>query len=373
MVKFRVLPHVLKRLYYSDDMNILDPGKDNVSSKPYETNDIAFYEGLKRGLNIINSKNIFHFYHLNGLHQPFILNEEAERAVKGESNYYKQALGSLSIVNHYMTQMKRLKIYESAVIVVMADHGHHNSIGSRPLFLVKPQNSNHNNLTVNASPMTVAELLPVFFSAKRELANRKYGSQIAKLKRFYYYEDIENKRILKYAVKSPAVNRSSWVLLNEVQKFTGINRNYAMGKIIDFSFDGNSQPYKGFGWREKEDWEGTLIAKDEAELIVNITDLSEIKKSLLLKIVGSAYLESLASRKVKVYVNDSYVGEFKVDNKVSNVTCENTKNVLSIPKSLAISQVPMRVRFLVEKPDTVLREREKELVVMIEKCQFVKN
>lgn len=367
---FRIVPHYLKVLYYQYQPDTLNTAVQNANCKPYKENDREFFLGLKKHFQIKKGQNCFKFYHLSGMHEPYTLNEDAELVGPDKSNYYKQAMGSLAIVKKYIAIMKQYNIYDSATIVILADHGTHNTIGSRPIFFIKPKNRSSIKLSIDQTPITVADLLPMIFWHNQDFKD-KTNIQLKHDKRFFYYEDLKNKVFLRYEVQGPANNRQSWKEMSRVQKAQVMNRDYIIGQIIDLSFDGNSQKYKGFGWREKEDWEGTLIAEKEAELLLNLTNTSDIKNGLILKVVGSAYLGGLKSRKVKVFLNDSFVGECAFDNKITDIN--HTKNVFSIPKALVSRHKPMRLRFLIEDSDRFVQGKASEIAVMIEKCQFLKN
>lgn len=368
---FRIVPHFLKFLYYQYQPDNLNTAVQNANSIPYKENDREFFIGLEKHFQINEGQNCLKFYHLNGMHGPYILDENVELVGEEKSNYYKQAVGSLAIVKKYIELMKRHNIYDYATIVILADHGTHNTIGSRPIFFIKPQNRSSIKLSFDHTPITVADLMPMIFSNKKDFNIDQPGIQANHGKRFFYYEDIKNKKFLRYEVQGPASNLESWKEVNEVQKSPVVDRDYRIGQVIDFSFDGNSQKYKGFGWKEKEDWAGTFMAENEAELILNITNTSDIKSNLILRVVGSAYLGGLKSRKVKVFANECFVGECEFDNKVTDIN--HTNNALPIPKALVNRHSPMRLRFLIEDPESFTRGKESNIAVMIEKCQLIKN
>lgn len=77
-----------------------------------------------------------------GAHWPYTLDKNGDR-VK-ESDLIKQSEGSLGIVTDYLQEMKRLGVYDSATIVVTADHGYWRlnadelNYASSPIMLVKP-------------------------------------------------------------------------------------------------------------------------------------------------------------------------------------------------------------------------------------------
>ena len=144
-----------------------------------------------------------------------------------------------------------------------------------------------------------------------------------------------------------------------------------MGEVIDFSFDGNSDRYKGPGWREKEDWEGSFIVNREAQVIMNIRDISSIANDIAVKVAVSAHLKPSVSRRVELYANDYLLGEFYFDNTSDKIIYKKTSASFVVPKRLLIQKTPFVIRFLVDSSKD--KANAKYFPVMIERIQLVEN
>ncbi len=140
MALYRDLPWIFKGpfWFYTDEVNqavydVETYEKDvDVSSRvggktPYIMDDAAFYQQLlSRKLHTYeddNAKGALHFIHLNGLHTPYTLNEQAQRVDKTKTTRYQQTIGSLQIIDEYLRQLKELGRYDDACIIITADHG----------------------------------------------------------------------------------------------------------------------------------------------------------------------------------------------------------------------------------------------------------
>lgn len=371
LTKFRMAPHYLKQLYYQYQPEILNFAVMNANCKPYEENDRAFYVDLKKNFNISNKTNFFKFYHLRGMHEPFVLDENAELVHQHESGYYKQALGCLRIVKEYIALMKQHNAYHNSTFVIMADHGKHNEVGSRPIFLVKQPGITHNTLAVDSSPMRIGELMPIIFQRFNGYKGNRFEISGTDDKRFYYFEI--GQQFIKYHVKSPANNISSWFSQGKVKTNLVLDRKYGIGDSIDFSFDGNSRKYKNNGWREKEDWEGTYIFGREADIILDIQDAESIRDDVTIIVRSGAYLRKQSLRTVKMFVNNTFVKSWDFKNDTNDNMYFQVDNHCDISKELLSKQTPLRVQFITEGRNQNDGISEYDQTILIEKFQILTN
>lgn len=158
---YRDMPWALKPLFWfsTEDLNNAYVGHDPSEGAEYLIDD-AFYGDMLRtsGLNLNDKENSFRFIHLMGAHWPYTLDKNGDR-VK-ESDLVTQSEGSLGIVADYLREMKRLGLYDSATIVITADHGYWRlnadelEYASSPIMLVKPPE----NAEEAAQPLKVSEV-----------------------------------------------------------------------------------------------------------------------------------------------------------------------------------------------------------------------
>ena len=324
---------------------------NNVS--PYQIDDRGFYEKLRKGLKLNEQENHFKFYHLEGMHYPWILDENLEPLKNGKTgSALNVALGRLKIVQEYIEQMKNDKIYDNATIAVLADHGYSNMLWRRPVFFVKHPYVRQQHLTVNNKPVIVADLMPIVFQSfsSKESLKKAAGSLTHEYNRYFYYET-NNGELFKYKVNEAADDKSSWVLLGKVNQYRDGDKDYEIGENIDFSFYGNSTRYKGYGWVTSPS-ERFSVTQDKAELIFDLKNgISNNNYIIKMKVNPAMFLWLLPHKKMRLYANDIAIGEwlFERDEDLE-LACELSGDLLK-NQSLVL-------RFVVDIPEE-LREDER--------------
>ena len=346
VANFRMVPHYLKCLYY--DYNADFPKTDvlGLNFRTYSEDDRAFYIGLKNGLQVKAGSNSFKFYHLAGMHEPFILDENVNLIQSDEKGTaYKQALGVLKIVWEYIRQMRNHNLYDNATFVIMADHGYHNAIGSRPVFLMKRPHDKKSKLTIRNIPLAVSGLMEIVLQQFQDTKDKTYDEYNVSCSkdRFYHFEK-EYGRFIKYKILSPAKDKKSWIPLHEVKRTIGDNTDYNVGEVIDFSLLGNSINYKGNGWTEREEALGSVITGKSAELVLKIRNIHSDKKEYTVEITGNMCLNRLPhSGQVQLYANDILI---------TNWLIKDSRTVVSakIPYDLLKKKEPLLLKFSIDKP-----------------------
>lgn len=353
VAKFRMVPHYVKRVYYAYQPSIYSPALANENIMNYIEDDRAFYIGLKRGLKSVD-KNAFRFYHLAGMHFPYVLNENVEYIKEGEKGTaYKQALGSLKIVREYLSQMKEKKLYDNSTFIVMADHGYHNQIGSRPLFMIKQPFSANEAIHISSEPQSVAMLMSyVMERFGSGFGNKKIGN------RYFYYEDKnQGMRFYKYLVKKPAKELTSWISLGPVGRRVSTDKTYKIGEEIDFSCFGNSYKYKNTGWQDREETFGSAIDNHEADMNLVLSGLENKNKDLTVEISCHPLLHFFPSevksvyRNLDLYANNNHIGQWHITEQGTQIVdCELPLNLIDKGK--------LHLRFIVTNPMNLKDEKE---------------
>ena len=346
LVRFRIAPHYVKKAFYVYDPNAWMRFLANSNVKAYQENDRLFYINLKKGLKYQNDKNSFRFYHLTGAHYPFILDRNLEQVgenIKGTQ--YEQSVGAMKIVIEYINQMKQEGVFDSSTLVIMADHGEHNKVGSRPLLCVKKPKERH-FLQVSREAVSFSYFLPIFFRYIRGETEKP----IFHNKRYFYYVD-EEKGFVKYQIVGNAKSIDSWIK----ESILDINNKnsdslYVLGDTIDFTMYGESFKYKGKGWSKREESLGTWTLASDAELIFKIKDYSN--QDLRVSMLASAYLADLPHRTVKVFINGTFITDI-VFGRESIVSNNNYTSLIDltfiIPASLVGSGL-LNIHFAIDKP-----------------------
>ena len=373
LVKFRMVPHFLKKLYYQYDPNLQHSMILNKDVQIYRFDDRAFYSGLKNGLQIAEKDNFFKFYHLEGVHYPWSLDENLEPLKEGEKGSARRAsIGRLKVVSEFILQLKNYHIYDSSTIAILADHGHNHMPGRRPLFMIKQPKSDNTYLKVNTKPSKVSDLMNLV--CRRFETKLDYDEEGRKKDRYYnkdrvfYLEDV-NGGFIKYKIQGTAKARDSWIRLGRVEKYRGGDQNYHIGDVIDFSAFGNSDRYKGQGWSINPKAGYSDIKEFEADINLNIVD-SVFHKTYTIKLRAHPILSAfdLPYKKLKLYANDVFIGNWRFErDDFEEVTC-------LIPKDL-LKNRQLNLHFVVEVPENV---KDDALVggnvkFVVDKMQIVAN
>ena len=149
---YRDLPWALKPLcwFYTDEVNneVLVEHPDDPSRSVWKMDDAGYYDLLSRQRLTAVEKGeagSFRVIHMAGTHAPYTIGRDGLR-VEGEGGMIEQGLGALHIVEAYLDELKRLGLYDSATIVVTADHGDwyladEISGPTNPMLLAKPASS----------------------------------------------------------------------------------------------------------------------------------------------------------------------------------------------------------------------------------------
>ncbi len=142
LTAFRYAPHIFKKFFWIYSGEFSQWQGSVVGTHPYIVDDVAFFDTLyNEGLKISTDRNVLRFYHLEGAHGPYTMDENCKR-VDGLTTEKQQALGALKIVRTYIEQLKQMDIYDTCDIFIMSDHGYskYSKYEQNPLFMVKEYN-----------------------------------------------------------------------------------------------------------------------------------------------------------------------------------------------------------------------------------------
>lgn len=94
----------------------------------YTMDDAIFYKAFReKGVTLDDNAGDFIFYHLQGAHDPFTMNEKGEEVMFDYINYgeamYKQIRGDFKMIFSYIKQLKAAGVYDNTTIIITADHG----------------------------------------------------------------------------------------------------------------------------------------------------------------------------------------------------------------------------------------------------------
>ena len=359
VAKFRMVPHYLKKVYYSYQPSVYSPAILNENIMTYEENDREFYIGLKKGLKTVDS-NAFRFYHLTGMHFPYVLNENVEPLKDGEEGTaYKQALGMLKIVREYLAQLKTKNLYTNSTFVVIADHGYHNKIGNRPIFMIKQPFSVNETMLVSNEPQSVANLMSFVMErfGYKVYSSNNINNDNRDNRYFYFENKNQGMKFFKYLVKSPSKELASWVSLGPVERRGTADKKYTIGETIDFSCFGNSYKYKGYGWQDREETFGSAIDNHEADMNLLISGLKNKKSNLIIEITCRPLLYFFPAdskdiyRDLDLFANDKNIGKW-------HFTSQGTQIISCILPLSLIEKDRLHLQFIVTNPENLKDQKE---------------
>ncbi|MDE6991266.1 MAG: LTA synthase family protein [Lachnospiraceae bacterium] len=224
---YKTAPFLMKPLYeyYTSDIKAMTYNENGWSID----NDKLFYDDLvKNKLTVSDEQqSAFRFYHMRGPHAPFYLTEDLKYEPTGRaSTMESQGKGSLKVVYAYMEQLRALGRYDEATIIITADHGQGNILGterysgqpdrtSRTLFLVKKPGEIHESMVISEAPVSQAELVPSIldaFGLEYAACGRTFEEIPVDEERVRKYVDIYDRHRIVYSIDGHAADLDSWTI-----------------------------------------------------------------------------------------------------------------------------------------------------------------
>jgi hypothetical protein len=131
---FRVAPIPGKEWVYNDGALRFTPAPGAIETCEPEENyargnnhpDLALLDRFDACASATLQVPGFRFFHLSGAHHPFVLNDKLEHhkpARLTRPAYFEHTKGALAVLEKIFEHLKKLGIYEDALIVVVGDHG----------------------------------------------------------------------------------------------------------------------------------------------------------------------------------------------------------------------------------------------------------
>ena len=232
--KYKMMPFAVKHFYfYTTD----DIAEIVVNSGEYSiTNDIIFHNELAKNKLAIDKsgsyKGAFRFYHFNGAHAPFHMNDNFEE-IKENGTRLSQSRGSLKIVYEYIDEMKRLGIYDNAAIIITADHGQNMDVmreakndedydmTSTPILFVKlPKEQHEKGPISNTAPVSHTDFAATVIKAVGG-DSAAYGRAFDEIaeeemrERVFTYVIAPDQKYKKCVIKGDANDAAFWTVVEE--------------------------------------------------------------------------------------------------------------------------------------------------------------
>ena len=312
LTAFRYFPHGLKQ-FAASDSNVFNKYH---SPKAYKMGaDIEFYEKLQNeGITVKNGKS-FIFYHLNGIHSPYFMNENIQETK--EATEESQALGELKIVKGYIDQLKKKGVYDNSTIIIMADHGY-KGLAQNPIFIVKESDSQH-EFSVRSAPVSFDDLRGTYSywingntDGRTTIYDFEEDENRIRLFRWYALEDQKNQEVplVEYAIYGKANDVTSIQKTGTLYGQEGISKRtdvkFDSELKIDFTAEGNYKDIINLGFRS---FGGYIYSYGKyTDFSLDMTEYTggDLKISISIANVFSP------PQRLQLYVNDTFVDELEV-------------------------------------------------------------
>lgn len=215
-------PYILKPVFWFYN----ELGTATVESKAYNNEDAILYQQLREnGLSIGNNQYSYKYIHTKGAHSPYTMNENCE-AEDGVSPI-QQWKGCVNMVCEYLDQMKRLGVYDSATIIITADHGHvigealeTENTAVAPILFVKPAYAAAEPMKISHAPVSHTDIFPTIIQAAggnyesygsgRPIFSISEGEQRTRIFHYAEMQKWEEANIVDYAIAGDSKNFGNW-------------------------------------------------------------------------------------------------------------------------------------------------------------------
>lgn len=164
----KMVPFFMKAVLEDSGLSLkqlfVGPVDEVVVSNGDIPHDLAFYKRLSTEMKLGTYEKGFKYFHLQGAHGPLKINEKLEAAL--DTNVERQLKGSLRNVELLLKNMKKLGIYDDALIVVTGDHTERYT--PEMITLVKRPGEKHPGMLFNSVSCRLSDL-PAAILAEKEI------------------------------------------------------------------------------------------------------------------------------------------------------------------------------------------------------------
>ncbi len=157
MSLFRYMPTMLKNEFCVSTGGIVDLST-YVGAKKMRIN-YDFLDSLeKEGLSLTDETNMYQWYHMQGAHFPYVVDENGYYVGEENTDRDKQLHGYLVALRAFFEELKEIGVYDDATIIVSADHGYFECF--QAAFLIKLPGQEFDEMPVTTAPVAQEDILP---------------------------------------------------------------------------------------------------------------------------------------------------------------------------------------------------------------------
>ncbi len=122
---YRYAPEALKPYFqmYSGDLgDIVSVEGEDLENNLYTVDDVAFWQGYREhGLTVDQDLDgLFQFYHFEGAHSPYVMDEKAQPVLQGTRN--GQITGNMEMIFRYLDELEEKGLFDDATVIITTDH-----------------------------------------------------------------------------------------------------------------------------------------------------------------------------------------------------------------------------------------------------------
>lgn len=122
---YRYAPEALKPYFqmYSGDLgDIVSVEGEDLENNLYSVDDVAFWRGYREhGLTVDQDLDgLFQFYHFEGAHSPYVMDEKARPVLQGTRN--GQITGNMEMIFRYLDELEEKGLFDDATVIITTDH-----------------------------------------------------------------------------------------------------------------------------------------------------------------------------------------------------------------------------------------------------------
>ena len=361
---FRSVPHFIKESTYN--LLIIPDVYDEWKS------DLIFFNNITTQTKISRQTPVFKFYHLNGPHYPFFLNESVryEELPDNRYGYKEQSKASLKIAGHLLTELKNKGIFDKSLIIIIGDHGMQNRAygintaqlsqnnfiayapdsvisGGLPLILIKPFYSNA-SLTNSDAPVSLSDI-PKTVVTELKIPDNFPGESMLNIsesdirERKYYHYSWENGALdgkffpplNEYLITNFSWYGNSWQPTYRIYSSQGITIDnppaYTVNSTIKIGKNQGTETFLSVGWSRPEDYYAWSEEKiSTIAFSMNKTDSDLLFKARLFPLRIKNIYET---QRVFVFLNKKELGNFTLSKD------EESEKLLFVPHTYLNDQI----------------------------------
>lgn len=234
---YRYVPHALKPSFWlhtgeiEKAVTITTIDKNDAA---YTVDDPQFYTDMKKsGLTADSSGKVFTFYHLNGSHDPYTMDANSQLSSRGVTSIKEQTKGAFNIVFEYISQMKKLGVYDKSTIIVLADHGHTYNMTKLDTkrticYMVKPAGEKTGEFTRSSAPISHSNFMATVLDCAG-IEHSDFGTSALdvpdddKTPRYFGFSagsanlSRRDSRLITYKIVGNANSFSNWKVVDDIK------------------------------------------------------------------------------------------------------------------------------------------------------------